>query len=68
MSAVLFTEALQKMNNNPTEEKQKFNIYKADDDKRLVFGWANVAIRVNGEQILDYQEDLIDIDNLEEIA
>lgn len=68
MSAVSFTEVLQKMNNPPTEEKQNFNIYKTDDDKRLVFGWANVAIRVDGEQIQDYQDDIIDIDNLEEIA
>ena len=60
--------ALQKMNEIPTEEKQNFNIYKTDDDKRLVFGWANVAIRVDGEQIQDYQDDLIDPDNLEEIA
>ena len=63
-----FTEALQKMNDNPTEDKQKFNIYKTDDDKRLVFGWANVAIRVDGEQIQDLQDDLIEPENLEEVA
>lgn len=68
MSSMSFTEALQKMNEIPTEEKQNFNIYKTEDDKRLVFGWANVAIRVDGEQIQDYQDDLIDPDNLEEIA
>lgn len=68
MSALSFTEALQKMNDNPTEDKQKFNIYKTDDDKRLVFGWANVAIRVDGEQIQDLQDDLIEPDNLEEVA
>ena len=68
MSAMSFTEALQKNNNIPTEDKQNFNIYKTDDDKRLVFGWANVAIRVDGEQIQDLQDDLIDPDNLEEIA
>lgn len=68
MSALSFTEALQKMNETPTEEKQKFNICKTDDDKRLVFGWANVAIRVTGEQIEDLQGDLIDPENLEEIA
>ena len=66
--ALTFTEALQKMNDNPTEDKQKFNIYKTDDDKRLVFGWANVAIRVDGEQIQDLQDDLIEPDNLEEVA
>lgn len=68
MSAITFTEALQKINKNSTETQQNFNIYKTDDDKKLVFGWANVAIRVDGEQIQDYQDDLIDPDNLEEIA
>lgn len=66
--AVSFTEALQKINNPETDIKQKFNIFKTDDDKRLVFGWANVAIRVDGEQIQDLQDDLIDPENLEEIA
>jgi hypothetical protein len=41
---------------------------KSDDDKRLVFGWANVAVRVDGEQVIDYQEDVIDIDDLERAA
>ena len=68
MSALTFEEALQKINKNSTEEKQNFNIYKTDDDKRLVFGWANVAIRIDGEQIQDLQDDIIDPDNLEEIA
>lgn len=68
MSALTFEEALQKINKNSTEDNQKFNIYKTDDDKRLVFGWANVAIRVDGEQIQDLQDDLIDPDNLEEVA
>lgn len=66
--AVSFTEALQKLNSIPTEEKPVFSVYKKDDDKRLVFGWANVAIRVDGEQIQDLQNDIIDIENLEEAA
>lgn len=66
--AVSFTEVLQKMNSPQTEEKQKFYIYKKDNDRRLVFGWANVAIRVDGEQIQDLQDDIIDPENLAEAA
>jgi hypothetical protein len=49
-------------------QKHAFTILKADDDKRQVFGWANVAIRADGEQITDYQEDIVDIDELEKAA
>lgn len=66
--AVSFTEALQKQNNKPTETKPQFNVYKTDNDKRLVFGWANVAVRIDGEQIQDLQDDIIDPENLEEAA
>lgn len=48
--------------------KGKFNIYKSDDDKKLAFGWANVAITTDGEQITDLQEDIVDPDVLEEAA
>jgi hypothetical protein len=41
---------------------------KSDDDKRLVFGWASVAVRVGGDIIEDWQEDVIDIADLEEAA
>lgn len=50
------------------EQPHKFTVMKSDDDKRLVFGWANVAVRVDGEQIVDWQEDAIDIDELEKAA
>lgn len=46
----------------------EFHIYKSDDDKRLVFGWANVAIRKDGEQIVDHQGDMIDPEELEQAA
>ena len=36
--------------------RRVFSIMKSDDDKRLVFGWASVAVRVDGEVIEDYQE------------
>ena len=46
----------------------RFTIMKSDDDKRLVFGWASVAVRVSGEVIEDYQEDIVEIDELEKAA
>ena len=48
--------------------QHQLKVMKSDDDKRLVFGWANVAIRVDGEQIIDWQEDAIDMDDLEKAA
>lgn len=50
------------------ERPQRLTVMKSDDDKRLVFGWANVAVRVDGEQIIDWQEDAIDPDELEKAA
>lgn len=52
------------------EEKTKksFTVYKTDDDKRLVFGWASVAITVNGEELEDRQHDTIEPEDLEEAA
>lgn len=51
---------------NPADKN--FSIFKTDDDKRLVFGWASVAITVNGEQLEDRQQDIIDPEDLEEAA
>lgn len=45
---------------------REFNIYKSDDDKRLVFGWASVSIRTDGTQIIDHQGDILDPEDLEE--
>ena len=44
------------------------SIYKTDDEKRLVFGWASISITVEGEQLEDRQKDMIDPDVLEEAA
>ena len=41
---------------------------KSDDEKRLVFGWANIAVRVGGEIIQDFQDDVIEIEELEQAA
>lgn len=45
-----------------------FSIFKTDDDKRLVFGWASISITVDGEQLEDRQKDIIDPEDLEEAA
>ena len=50
------------------EQPHKLTVMKSDDDNRLVFGWANVAIRVDGEQIVDWQQDTIDTEDLEKAA
>lgn len=52
----------------PEQEKteKSFSILKSDSDKRLVFGWASIAITVDGEQLEDRQQDMIDPEDLEE--
>ena len=59
MSAFTFKELAE------PKAKHTFSVYKSDDDERLVFGWANVAVRQNGEEVVDLQEDSIDPDDLE---
>ena len=41
---------------------------KSDDEKKLAFGWANVSIRANGEVIEDWQEDIVEPEELEQAA
>lgn len=48
--------------------KRKFAIAKSDDDRHLAFGWANVSIRAGGEVIEDWQEDIIEPEDLETAA
>lgn len=74
MKAKLFEDVINKTLEMPIQEElsmstdnpQQFNIMKTDDDKRLIFGWANVAITKSGEQVVDYQKDIIDPEDLEE--
>lgn len=54
-------DAIQKTDN-------EVSILKTDDDKRLVFGWASISITVDGEQLEDRQQDMIDPEDLEEAA
>ena len=48
--------------------KGRFKIQKSKGDKMLAFGWANIAVTPEGEQIEDYHEDLIDPEELEQAA
>jgi hypothetical protein len=43
-------------------------IAKFDEDRHLVFGWANVAIRKDGTRITDHHGDQIDPADLEDAA
>lgn len=45
-----------------------FNIQKADEDKRLVFGWALVSADKDGNKLIDHQGDMVDPDDLEDGA
>jgi hypothetical protein len=38
------------------------------EDQRLVFGWANVALSVDGQPVVDSHNDTIDADTLEKAA
>lgn len=45
-----------------------FTITKADEDKRLVFGWALVSADKDGNKLIDHQGDMVDPDDLEDGA
>ena len=45
-----------------------FNLTKSDEEERLVFGWASVAQRTDGETVVDGQDDIVDISELEQAA
>lgn len=49
-------------------QAHKYTIAKSDDEKQYAFGWASVAIRANGDQLIDWDEDVIDPGVLEEAA
>jgi len=48
--------------------KGRVAITKANDDKMLAFGWANVAVTADGERIEDWQHDIIEPEELENAA
>lgn len=45
-----------------------FKIQKSDEEERLVFGWASVVERTNGETVVDWQEDIVEMEELEAAA
>lgn len=45
-----------------------FRITKSDDDRMLAFGWANVSVRTDGELIEDWQDDIVEPEELENAA
>lgn len=47
---------------------KEFGIAKVDEFKQLVFGWASVAIRKDGEVVIDSQQDVIEPEELEMAA
>ena len=49
-----------------SSHENEYTITKVDTDKRLVFGWASIAITADGEQLEDLQHDMIDPEDLEE--
>lgn len=51
-----------------TKNMREYSIMKTEDDKRLVFGWASISITVDGVQLEDRQQDMIDPEDLEEAA
>ena len=51
-----------------SSHENNYTIFKTDEDKRLVFGWASISITLAGEQLEDRQEDIIDPEDLEEAA
>jgi hypothetical protein len=54
--------------NQKSVVKGRFKIEKSDDDKMLAFGWANVSVRSDGEVIEDWQEDIVEPEELERAA
>ena len=50
------------------ERSRRSPIAKVDEDRQIVFGWANVCIRCSGETVIDSHEDTIEPDELEVAA
>jgi len=48
--------------------KHRFRIMKSNNEEMLAFGWASVSIRVGGELIEDWQEDIVEPAELEKAA
>ncbi len=62
------TEDGENTHKNSGVQKGRFKIMKSEDDRMLAFGWASVSMRVNGELIEDWQEDIVEPEELENAA
>lgn len=47
---------------------REFRVWKSDDDKRQVFGWASVSVNLDGTLLCDSDEDIIEPEELEQAA
>lgn len=68
-----FSDLVEKSARHPQNKpediiKGRFKIMKSDDEKMLAFGWASVSMRVGGEVIEDWQNDIVEPDELERAA
>lgn len=64
---------IQKSVKNPPKSsedilKGRYKIMKSDDEKMLAFGWASVSMRVDGELIEDWQNDIVEPEELKKVA
>lgn len=50
------------------EQSRRVPVAKVDEDRQIVFGWANVAVRCSGERVVDAHDELIDPEDLETAA
>ena len=48
-----------------TEAETVFAIIKAEPDNNMVFGWGSVAVKKDGETVIDHSKDIIEITDLE---
>lgn len=56
------------MQNETINKEFIFNITKADEEKRIAFGWSVISRDENGNEVYDLQNDGIDPEDLEDLA
>lgn len=49
-------------------QKRDVPVAKIDDDRQIVFGWANVCVTCKGERLVDHHDEVIDPEDLESAA
>lgn len=50
------------------DRAKQFVIKASNDEQNIVFGWASVAVKADGEQLVDLQDDVIEPAELEKAA